>query len=189
MSNRFFAAACACLAAMPAEAADFSDPLPRYERAGNGFACHTDGTDFRNGEKEERDACLRIGPLFVGMLRADAEALLGKPAATALAGKRQAFAYPLQRETSGLMVTYAVLTYRDDGRADSVQLTGKPWKGNWQFCGLTLGSSQAAVTARLGAQLQTEKSDLPDTLQWSYSPWTFSFEVTAGIVSSIRLAE
>jgi hypothetical protein len=189
--HKFFLIAFSTLlvTAAPAWAADFSDPLPRYERAGNGFGCHLDKADFEKGEREKRDMCLQIGPLFVGMVRSEAEALLGKPVDSLPVGTRQAFAYSLQEDGTGLMVTYAVLTYGDDGRADSVQLTGRPWTGGWQFCGLTLGSSEASAIARLGSPLQTEKSDQPDTLQWNYSPWTFSFEVTAGAVSSIRLTE
>jgi hypothetical protein len=191
MLGKFFTIGCACLfgMALPAFGAEFSDPLPRYERAGNGFGCHTDKADFEKGEKEKRDVCLRIGPLFVGMTRTNAEALLGKPVDSVPAGARQAFAYSLQTDGTGLMVTYAVLTYRDDGRADSLQLTGQSWKGDWQFCGLTLGSSEAATVTRLGSPLQTEKSDQPGTVQWNYSPWTFSFEITAGAVSSVRIAE
>jgi hypothetical protein len=191
MSGKLFVIGCSVLLGLtaPALAADFSDPLPRYERAGNGFGCHTDEADFQKGEKEKRDVCLLVGPLFVGMARSDAEALLGNPVDSVPVGTRQAFAYSLQKDSTGLMVTYAVLTYRDDGRADSVQLTGLPSRDGWQFCGLTLGSSEAAATARLGPPLQTEKSDQPGTTQWNYSPWTFSFEITAGAVSSIRLAE
>jgi hypothetical protein len=191
MPGKLLTIGCAYLLGMilPASSADFADPLPRYERAGNGFGCHMDKADFQKGEKEKRDVCLRIGILFAGMARSDAEALLGKPVESMPSGARQAFAYSLQTDNTGLMVTYAVLTYQDDGRADSIQLTGQPWKGGWQFCGLTLGSSEAAATARLGSPLQTEKTDQPNTLQWNYSPWTFSFEVSAGAVTSIRIAE
>ena len=169
-------------------AADFSDPLPRYEPAGGGFACVTRKEDFEKAEAERRDACLRIGPLFVGMPRSDAEAILGKPVVSKPAADRQAFAYSLQSDASGNMTTYAVLIYGADGRAESVQVTGAPWSGNWQFAGLMLGTARDAVVARLGAPKQTEKTEDPDTVQWNYSPWTFSFEIKADVVTSIRIA-
>jgi hypothetical protein len=175
-------------ASLPAQAADFSDPIPRYERAGGGFACRMSKQDFTQAETEKRDVCLHIGPLFVGMLRTDAETLLGKPVTSVPVGTREAFAYQLQSVSTGRMNTYVVFTYDNDGHADSVQLTGAPWPSAWQFAGLTLGVAQTAVTERLGAPMQTQKSDDPGATQWSYSPWTFSFEVKDGVVSSIRIA-
>lgn len=174
---------------MAAHAADFPDPLPHYVRAGGSFACVTDKADLEKGQKENRDVCLTIGPLFVGMARTDAETVLGKPVTSVPVGARQAFAYSLQKDEAGRMVTYAVLTYGNDGRADTVQVTGKPWPGQWQFSGLSLGTSETAATARMGAPLSTQKSDQPGTVQWDYRPWTFSFEVTAGAITSIRLAQ
>ena len=175
-------------ASLPARSADFSDPIPRYERAGAGFACRMSKQDFTQAETEKRDVCLHIGPLFIGMKRTDAEGLLGKPVASVPVGAREALAYRLQDDATGHMNTYVVFTYDTDSRADSVQLTGAPWPGAWQFTGLTLGAAQAAVTARLGSPIQTQKSDDPGAAQWSYSPWTFSFEVKDGVVSSIRIA-
>jgi len=101
-------------------------------------------------------------------------------------GARRACVYALQR-ANGKMTSYAVLTYAGDGRADSIQITGAPSNG-WQFCGLSLGSPQGAIASRLEPALQTETSDDPGATAWSYNPWTFSFEVKAGVVSSIRVA-
>ncbi|HKX63839.1 MAG TPA: hypothetical protein VJM78_00915 [Rhizomicrobium sp.] len=174
--------------AAPAQADDYADPMPHYVRAGGGFACVTEKADFDRGQAERRDMCLHIGPLFVGMPRKDAENALGQPIDSMDAGARKAFAYLLQRDGPGNMISYAVIMYDDDNRATSVQITGRPWPGSWQFCGLTLGSSQAAAAARLGAPLQTGNSDQAGTTVWDYSPWTFSFEIKDGVVSSIRLA-
>jgi hypothetical protein len=177
------------LVAVPVQAADFSDPMPRYERAGAGFGCHMSKQDLAQSQAEQRDVCLHIGPLFVGMKRGDAEMLLGIPVASVPAGAREAFAYRLQSDTTGRMNTYAVLTYGDDGRADSVQVTGTPWPAAWTFAGVTLGTAQTAVTERLGAPMQTQKADDAGVVQWNYSPWTFSFEIKDGAVSSIRIAK
>src|SRR5882724_8593004 len=84
--------------------------------------------------------------------------------------------------------TYVVMTFAQDGTADSIQLTGRPWPDSWQFSGLTLGNSEDALRARLGEALETEPSD-EATLIWAYRPWTFSFEVHDNKISSIRAAK
>jgi hypothetical protein len=178
---------CALLAAAPAWAAEPDDPLPHYVRSGHGFPCEY--TEAYAQQALHRDVCLQMGTLYVGMPRADVEALLGKPVTSVPVGERTAYAYSLQTDGTGLMTSYVVMTYGDDGRAIAVQLTGLPLKGNWRFCGLTLGSSEAALTARMGEAFSTSKSDDPGAVQWSYQPWTFSFEVKAGVISSIRLAK
>ena len=50
------------------------------------------------------------------------------------------------------------------------------------------GGAADKVTERLGPPLQTARSDDPGAAEWSYRPAAFSFEVEAGMVSSIRLA-
>jgi hypothetical protein len=172
--------------AAPVFAATWNDPLPHYERAGTGFGCVTSKPDFERSQAEKRDECLRIGPLFIGMKIGDAETFIGRPMTTVDVGARKAFVYALRR-ANGKMTSYAVLTYADDGRADSIQITGAPSNG-WQFCGLSLGSPQEAIASRLGPALQTERSDDPGAIAWSYKPWAISFEVKAGVVSSIRVA-
>lgn len=171
-----------------AYAAEFSDPRPHYVPAGGGFACTMSKEEFEQGQAQKRDVCLRIGPLYVGMTRADAETILGKPVTNMPANGREAFAYHLQSDAAGNMITYAFAVYDDNARALSVQLTGAPWSGNWPFAGLTLGSAEEAVAARLGTPKQTRKSEDEGAVHWSYLPWTFSFEIKAGVVSSIRIA-
>jgi hypothetical protein len=43
-----------------------------------------------------------------------------------------AYVYLLQRDEIRKLGTYAVVTYTADERADSVQISGSPWSGNWQ---------------------------------------------------------
>jgi hypothetical protein len=175
----------------PVLAAEVGDPLPRYERAGAGFGCHTSKEDMEKAQTEKRDVCLRIGPLYVGISRADVEAQLGKPFTSVPAGTRTAFAYMLMKDEVTKQASYTVLTYDENGRADSVQVTGNAFlspSGAWLFSGLSLGMSQDAVIARLGPPMQTRPSDDPGAVQWNYLPWTFSFEVKDGVVSSIRLS-
>ena len=170
-----------------ADAADFNDPLPRYERAGGAFGCRTSKEDFEKSQTEKRDVCLKIVLLFVSLSRSDVESVLGKPMDNVNVGP-STFAYLLQRDSNGKLATYAVVTYATDDRADSIQITGAPWSGNWQFSGIALGAAQEAVVSRLGEPLQTGKSDDPGSMEWTYKPWTFSFEVKSGVVSSIRIS-
>jgi hypothetical protein len=166
-----------------------ADPMPRYLRGANSFGCETDAESFRVAQAEQRDPCLRIGPLHVGMSRADAEGVLGNPATSVPFGTRQAYAYTLATDGSGIAPTYAVMTYDEKDRADSVQITGLAFPRNWSFSGIALGTSEAALETRLGKPFETRESEDPGAMHWGYLPWTFSFEVKAGIVSSIRLAD
>ena len=171
-------------------AADYTDPLPRFERAGNGFACHVDKGD---GEKtaamhwQADQACMRIGPLYVGMARTDLEKILGAPATMVVEDGHENFAYIVNRGDSDFVATYAVVIYGDDATTTSIQLTGKAFPNPWFFSGLTLGNSEDALRARLGAPLHIEQSDEAETLVWGYQPWTFSVEVHDKEISSIRV--
>ena len=173
-------------------AADFGDPLPRYERDGNGFACRMNKADFVATTALHWDVdqpCMRIGPLYVGMPRADFEKILGSPDQDVTANGRENFVYVVHRNHVQEVKTFVAVTFAQDGTADSIQLTGQPWPNAWQFSGLTLGNSDDALRARLGDALKIEPSDEAGTLIWAYRPWTFSFEVHDKRISSIRAAK
>jgi len=179
-----------CAAQVRAGAAvEPSDPRPHYVRAGWGFSCTTSKADGAAADQEKRDPCLRMGPLYIGMSRATLEAVLGKPVATRQTSRGLLYDYPLRETELGDVVTYVLVTYRPDGKAKSIQLTGLPWTGELKFAGLTLGDSVAKLTERLGKAHAYSKSDEPGTIAWDYTPWMFSIEVHRGQISSIRLAE
>jgi 8-oxo-dGTP pyrophosphatase MutT (NUDIX family) len=102
---------------------------------------------------------------------------------------RENFVYVVHRNEAREMETYVVATFAKDGTTDSIQLTGKPWPGAWQFAGLTLGDTEDALNARLGEPIQTEPSEEAGTLVLAYRPWTFSFEIHDKKISSIRTAK
>jgi hypothetical protein len=167
-----------------------ADPKPYFQRVGGGFACIESKADYELSKVEDREVCLRFGPLFSRMKRSALEGDLGTPVATQKAPDgADAFAYRLAQDSTGLMTTYVVATYAPDERATSLQLTGAPWTGDWRFCGIALGTPQEAVVARLGEPLQRKPSDQPGTVEWSYRPWSFSFEIHDGVVTSIRFGE
>jgi hypothetical protein len=156
-------------------AQQFGDPLPHYERAGHGYGCFNHG-DY---EKDKRDVCLWIGPLFVGMLRDQAEGILGKPIANVNMGKRLAYAYPLHGETRqhgdhlrGIDLCRRWphrlhTSYRDTLERQLALLRTYSW------------FKPGRVKTRLGEPFQSAKSSELGTLVLAYEPWTFSFEVRA----------
>jgi len=176
--------------ASSAFAADYAEPLPRYERAGNGFACHIgkpdgDKTDAMHWQADQ--VCMRIGPLYVGMPRNELEKILGTPATMIVEDGHENFAYTVNRGDSEFVATYAIVVYGDGATATSIQLTGKAFPDPWYFSGLTLGNSEDTLRARLGAPLHVEQSDEAGTVVWGYRPWTFSVEVHDKEISSIRV--
>jgi len=166
-----------------------SDPMPHYERVGSGFACHQSADDYRAAEKAQRDACLRLGQLYVGMSRHDLEGMIGEPVTSVFGKGRTYFDYVLQSDMDGNAVTYLLVAYTPGDMTSVLQLTGAAWPGAWRFAGLTLGDSESALQQRLGEALAYETSDEAGTIEWSYTPWTFSFEIHDRVISSIRLSE
>ncbi len=173
-----------CLLSLSASAQDGG---PHYIRGGAGFGCSMSKADHDLSVAEKRDPCAHIGPLYVGMPREKVEAVLGKPTTLAKSGGVDYFAWPLAPGQPA--PTYAAISFNPDGRARTVQVTGTAWPAAWQFNGITLGSTEADVRARLGEPLKLKPSGDPGAVEWAYDPWTFSLEVKGGVVSSIRVAE
>ena len=168
-----------------------TDPLPRYERAGAGFACRMRPEDFRKIENNAAaDApCLRIGPIALYMARSDIEAMLGGPNTSVMSNGHTYYFYGLQTGSAQAVTTYVLIEYADSGRPTSVQLTGDPWRGAWRFSGITLGDPEHSVISRLGQAKQEQPSEDAGAKLWTYSPWQFSFEVKNGVVTSIRVGQ
>lgn len=68
------------------------------------------------------------------------------------------------------------------GPADSTDLD------NISFAGIHLGSSAEQVRKRFGEPLRLLEGSTPGGEMWSYLPWTFSFEIANGKVTSIRIS-
>jgi len=76
-------------------------------------------------------------------------------------------------------------------RVAALQVSGPPdttGLDNLSFAGIHLGSPADQVRKRFGAPLRTDKGSTAESEMWSYLPWTFSFEITSGKVTSIRIA-
>ena len=162
-----------------------------YERVGPTFGCHLTRDDVARQQTHpdfpEEFPCMRIGPLEMEMLRSDAEMILGKPASTVMGNGRESFVYDFPADPSG--AGYVVLTFKSNGRVDSLQLTGGAAPRVWQFSGITTGDSQQALANRFGQPLQTDNGTHPGFTILGYEPWTFSFELKDDRVWSIAILE
>jgi outer membrane protein assembly factor BamE (lipoprotein component of BamABCDE complex) len=167
-------------------------PQPRFQRAGWGFSCAPGKVQLPstpNGRQPSDAACGQVGPLSLGMARADAEKVLGTPTTTKSLGNNVFYVYSLQTDEAHQMVTFAVVAYDSARRVRSIQLSGLPWPGAWSFADIRLGDPGPAVIARLGEPHGASPGSETGTLLWDYLPWTFSFEVKGARVSSIRVTE
>ena len=130
---------------------------------------------------------MHIGPLEMEMLRSDAEKILGHPAMSAIANGREVFIYDLNEARSA--AGYVVLTFKDNGRVDSLQLTGDAAPRVWHFSGMTTGDSQQLLASHFGQPSTLDDHSKPGTTIWEYDPWTFSFELRDGRIWSILIWE
>jgi hypothetical protein len=178
--------------AVPAMAAEpgTGAAVPEYRRTAGGFTCAIAAPATFGAARQTivRDTeCRKVGPLAIGMLRADAEMSLGMPSDMQMTGGNQYFLYGLKAGADGMPVTYAVIAYDYDGKTVIIQLTGEAWDGAWRFNGITLGDTEQAVLDKLGAAFLLRRSNVTDAVLWSYAPWPFTIELTAGIVTAIRI--
>jgi hypothetical protein len=174
--------------AAPAFAAE---SWPHFVRTGDTLVCQA------AADKPATDStpCLKIGEMAIGTRRTTAEFRLGKPVQTIQMGGETFFAYPLvySNEGEGLSAdhfaaTSATVSYAADRTISSFQVKGKPISHAWQFCGLGLGDSEAALRARLGDPLATNAGSEPGATVFSYGD-SIAIGVSDGKISSIRIAK
>lgn len=127
-------------------------------------------------------ACLHMGPLVIG---GDARTLagLGAPHRTVPQPKgAKALAWFMGEPNRQ---PYFIATVLNE-RIVALQVTGTAAK-DYTFNHVNLGDSTQTLTKYFGAPFRVAKSELPGTDIWSYPPWPFSFEVTAGRITSMRI--
>jgi hypothetical protein len=167
-----------------------ADLEAEWVRQGNNFTCRTKPTPATKLSRDEilaqiTHACLRMGPLAVGDEAKLIEPMLGKPART-LARPNDTTALVFFLGQSGNL-PYHVVTVQQD-RIVALQISGSEGAERFSFNQIGLGTTSGALLERFGRPLQSGPSGSKDTELWSYNPWTFSFEVTGGRVTSIRIA-
>ena len=170
---------------------DLVDPVLRgyYKRSGPGFACVIGPSEKLSPEQIKalsEHACMRIGPLVVGMDAAALTSALGEPA-------RQ-----IQGPNGTMVWAYFFGKTNDDpyllasiwkDRLVAIQVTGRLPADKYVFNGITLGATAESVTKQVGKPMRVGPSSLPNTDVWSYQPWTFSIEMSGGRVTSMRVAD
>jgi len=159
-----------------------------WVRRDNNFVCTTKSTPKLSPDEilgQLTRACLRMGPLAVGDETKLIEPMLGKPART-LARPNDTTALVFFLGQPGRL-PYLVVTVQQD-RIVALQVSGSEGAERFSFNQIGLGTTSDALLERFGRPLQSGPSGLKDTELWSYNPWTFSFEVTGGRVTSIRIA-
>ena len=170
---------------------DLVDPVHRgyYKRSGPGFGCVIGPSEKLSPEQIKalsEHACMRIGPLVVGMEAAALTALLGQPARQIQGPKdTMVWAYFFGKTNDDPYLLASI--WKD--RLVAIQVTGRLPADKYVFNGITLGATAESVTKQLGKPMRVGPSSLPNTDVWSYQPWTFSLELSGGRVTSIRVAD
>jgi len=189
MKIGYAAAALLLFAVLPARGVELE--RGEWRRVGDSFACTVGAPrPLAPGEVTPEAmllACLHMGPFVIGGAAARTlEATLGPPHRT----------LPQPKETKALVwflgepghYPYFIATVRNDKIA-ALQVTGTAHPKAYSFNHVNLGDSTETLAKYFGPAFQVGKSDLPDTDVWHYGPWPFSFEVKAGQVTSIRIAD
>jgi hypothetical protein len=191
--RRILIAASAFLIASAALAADDSAWTDiglrgQFVRAGGAFACEvkpdraiTD-TDRKHMTQQ---ACLHIGALAIGGAEATLAQVLGKEEDKRPA-ERGAFNYVYFRNAAG-DAAFILVTVQS-GLIVAIQITGPEPMTDFSFNGIDLGAGTDAVVKLFGRPTKVGLAGQPGVERWTYRPWTFSFEVTDGEVTTIRIA-
>ncbi len=197
MKKTFILITCLAACLSSSRAADFERKDYGYRGdyiiGGSGFACRVTADQKPQSENINAQNCLYLGtkqrplPLWV-----DAKPLLDslrKPL-DIIPEPSGAINYVFEIGP-GDPIPYIVVTVTE-GRVTSLQVSGTgvdpgfPWAS---YQGVALGASTDDLKARFGEPFQTGPAGLPDTIYWDYRPWTFSFEIKAERVTSIRISE
>ncbi len=140
--------------------------------------------------------CLRIGWVYVGMVRREVERLLGAPWKSLRheADGHDIAVYLVYRDEKRDRGAYYAIEYEPVGRvqvAQSVQLTADPTPLPLDLSCLQLGDSGDRVTRQLGHPTSTEPFDDPSVqlrgVRWAYGDAPISIEVVDGKVYSLKV--
>lgn len=183
----------AVLSVVSSAAAQTSGPTPRpghFTRVGDtSFACVTRSENSNSANV--LGECLRVGPFRIGSRRGEAAILVGSPLAQVGDGSGgmadiHALSWSGKPDVSDL-TSYLAVAYDDAGQAKSLQVSGASAPCCWRFSGLALGDSTDAITRTFGPAFSVEPVAANGADLWLYGEWPFSFEVTNGRITSIRV--
>lgn len=175
--------ACPAQAASPTTGAPAGDRvMEQYYRNGAGFACVSASADPKS------QPCNHIGALHTGRPAATLDRQLGSPAKVLVrvdGGEDRLYPFGAKGYIAATVAKGTIV---------ALQATGPGPLPDWTFSGIGLGTSAADLSKRFGSPMKSER--IPPSgnrlwrngaEQWSYAPWSFSFEIADGKVISIRV--
>ena len=178
-------------AAAAGDATPASRPIHEFFRSGNGLGCTLSREETawitRGGNVAEIGymPCLTIGPIKLEMTRLDVEQILGPHNRIVPSASGEHRTYLIR--VADRMVAYWVVTYVGD-RVTAAQLTGGATPQNHRLSGLALGESVVKLVEKLGPPGSKRAMQESGAELWSYAPWPISFEIKAGVITSMRSA-
>lgn len=152
-----------------------------FVRRGDEFLCGVENVKPEDMKRLSGRWCLHMGGLAIGD-KASAASFLGKPAQI-IPGEKGAKnrVFFLERPNTK---PYLVVTVTA-GRIVALQVTGDAPIGTWSFNYVGLGAPAKDLIGILGEPMSKEPREGYE--YWSYYPHPFSFEITDGRVTSIRI--
>ena len=170
---------------------DLVDPIHRgrFVRSGAAFACKIEPSGKLSPDQAEalsEHSCMRIGALVVGMEAAALKTSMGQPSRQVEGPKGTTIWVYFFGKTNDAPYLLAAI-WQD--RLVAIQVTGRLPADKYGFNGIVLGAAAEGLTKQFGKPMRVGPSSQPNTEVWSYQPWTFSFEINGGRVTSIRVAD
>jgi hypothetical protein len=159
-------------------------------RVAAGFSCRIpamkDIPPDKLNPEDVAKACQHMGRFRIGEAAQTLKSVLGEPSRTT----------PQPRGATGWVYfldgpdryPYLVAAILND-RIIGLQVTGPARARDFSFNHLDLGAGTDTLLKYFGQPVRTQPSGVKDVDLWTYTPWPFSFEVTAGHVTSILITE
>ena len=160
-----------------------------YERAGPSFTCKVKTKERIPPERLPEllgQSCLHMGALAIGSEVALLERTLGEPNRIVFGEKgamHHVYFFGDPKENSYLIAS----AWRE--RIVVLQLTGPGTNDRFSFNRIALGAGSDVLLKHFGTPTNVRPSSQKDTELWTYGPFSFSFEVKAERVTSIRIAD
>ena len=158
-------------------------------RNGPGFACKVTPPQGKLppeaiNPETLANACLRMGPLGIGGDAKSVASVLGPPHRT-LPQPNDATALIYFLEAAERLPYFAATVQKD--KIVVLQVSGAATAKDYTFNHIKLGDGTDTLVKHFGPAKQVKPSGLKNTDLWDYPPWPFSFEVTNGRVTSVRI--
>jgi hypothetical protein len=154
-----------------------SVPVNEYRYRDGELVCFSDTTDDL--------ACLHVGWIRIGGSYSPVEKKYGAPSQE-LHLRSGDTVEVFQFTNTDSSITYLAITVKN-GMASAIEIQGEYTEDSLSFSSINLGDSPRHLIEILGKPSKSlPVQEIGGTL-WSYVPFPFSFEITNGKVSSIKI--